>query len=210
MAACGGSSAPADTARPAGSTAAPARAIPLGRPPAAVERLCRQAARRTFARCPKEFPRSGDSDRIVTQMLTPRGYAGYLLSFNDLSFHTSDGGHVILGGQPKPLELGGRPGRRWPQRAQQEPDDELKVPARLHGPRRLVLLQNAEVGGADAIVLRAARYPIGGVHGGHVIVLWNAGGHGQMVSLHFATRRYSERDRVTAALAVARSESPPE
>jgi hypothetical protein len=183
--------------------------IPLGAPPAAVARLCAEAARGSFAACPAVYPRRGASDQIESQVLTPKRYGGYLLSINDVSFKTADLGHVILAGQPRQFVLGGgSPGERWPQRADQKPDSRLGLPARIRGRRWLVLVEHVDVGG-DAIVLRAAPYPAGGLHGGHVIVLWNAGGHGRVVSLHFGGGRYTERERIAAALAIARSERPP-
>jgi hypothetical protein len=159
--------------------------------------------------CPTKFPRPPRAGRIETQTLTPRGYAGYLLSVNLLGFRTDDGGHVILGSQPHPFVLSGKAGQRWPKRATQIPDAALKLPGRLHGPARLTVLRHVDVGG-DALALRAAPYPAGGLHGGHVIVLWNAGDRGQLVSLHFADhrhpRRFTLKGRIAAAVKIALSE----
>jgi hypothetical protein len=44
--------------------------------------------------------------------------------------------------------------------------------------RRLMLA------GTEAEVLRMARYPIGGIHGGHVVVRWEANGVTYLVSVH--------------------------
>ena len=65
-------------------------------------------------------------------------------------------------------------------------------------------LATAWVGGARAAVYQAAPYPQGGLHGGHVVVLWNAGGRGRLVSLHAVG--LPRREVVRLALAVAASE----
>jgi hypothetical protein len=53
------------------------------------------------------------------------------------------------------------------------------------------------------------RYPLGGIMSDHVIVLWNWRRHGYLASLHFESARargdYTMQERVTAALAIARS-----
>jgi len=68
----------------------------------------------------------------------------------------------------------------------------------------------ARVAGRPAVALRMPwGYPAGGLHGDHVIVVWNQHGHGYLVSVHFSggrgTFRYSEDDRIHAALAIADS-----
>jgi hypothetical protein len=61
----------------------------------------------------------------------------------------------------------------------------------------------ARVHGAAATVLQEPPYPKGGIHGDHVLVLWNEGGHGYMVSVH--GERPSRPALVSIALAMARS-----
>src|SRR4051794_37147393 len=178
-----------------------AAAIPLGSTPAPVLRLCRRLQRGSEAECPSQFPRRPAS-HVLVESLTPHGYRGYLASFNIEGFSGDDVGHVILGSQPRPLPLRGRPDEPWPS-AGAIADPQLKLG------RGLRLLRHVRVGGAAGLALRAPPYPAGGVHGGHVLVVWNSGGRGYLVSLHFADRRhptrYPELTRLQAALAIAQS-----
>ena len=65
------------------------------------------------------------------------------------------------------------------------------------------LLRRAPVSGSSAAVLEAPPYPQGGVHGGHIIVLWNAGGHGYVMSAH--GEGMTRAAVIRAALRMARS-----
>jgi hypothetical protein len=189
LAACGDGS---DDGRPRAS-------IPLGPAPPQVTRLCERIARRTEILCPTLFPSRGDFRHLTVRPQSRPRFEGYLVSFNVTGFATRDAGHLLIGAQPEPIAL-------EPIRA----DPELG----LRG--KLVEVRRATVGGAEAVVVRARPYPEGGLHGGHVIVLWNMSGRGHLVSLHFrlpfrdARRpdRYSEQARVDAALAIARSFKP--
>ena len=40
-----------------------------------------------------------------------------------------------------------------------------------------------------ALLIQVAHYPRGGIHGGHIAVVWNQNGNGYVVSLHFTERR---------------------
>ena len=148
------------------------------------------------------MPRRPDSGGVRVQSLTPDSYGGYLLSANDPAFGGDDAGHLILGAQPRRITTRGRIGQAWPVRGERPPDPELKLSGGS-------LIRRAAVGSADAIVVRAAPYPAGGVHGGHLVLLWNAGGRGQLVSLHFTDAerptRYPERARIEAAIRIAGS-----
>jgi hypothetical protein len=155
--------------------------IPLGPTPAAVMRACA----RVHAVCPSRWPQRGGSRAPELEDLTRPRFHGYLLSFNQTGFRNADFGHLILGGQPRPFDL-----------ARPQPDRRLGI-------LRATVIRHAEVRGAPAVVMRAPPYPRGGVHGGHVIVLWNAAGRGRVVSLHFAG--YSQAQRIDAALAIAGS-----
>ena len=153
--------------------------------------------------------------------LTLPGYGGYLTTFNDRAVRTEDAGHVLLGAQPAPFSLEGRRGEEWPRPGESKPDREMRIPAgyrsgRMGGdgsvPARLRarIALRARVGGRPALTLRVPwGYPAGGGHGDHVIVVWNEHGHGYLVSVHFSGGRgpfrYSEHDRINAALAIADS-----
>ncbi len=63
------------------------------------------------------------------------------------------------------------------------------------------------VDGQRARILREPPYPQGGLHGGHVIVLWNRGGHGYLVSIH--GQGLSEHALVATATTLARAAVPP-
>ena len=64
-------------------------------------------------------------------------------------------------------------------------------------------IATARVHGTPATVLREPPYPTGGIHGDHVLVLWNERGHGYLVSVH--GERLSRPALVSVALAMARS-----
>jgi hypothetical protein len=64
-------------------------------------------------------------------------------------------------------------------------------------------IATARVHDARATVLREPPDPAGGLHGGHVIVLWSKGGHGYVISVH--GERLSQRALVSIALTMARS-----
>lgn len=157
--------------------------------------------------CPTVYPGVLLSQVADGRGLTLPAYGGYLLTFNDPGIRTADVGHVFLGGQPARFSLAGSPGRGWPEPGQSAPDREM----RIHRGARVI--RRAPVGSDPALILRVAEpYPAGGVHAEHVLVLWNVGGHGYLVSVHLRGGRgrfaFSERDRVNAALAIARSARP--
>lgn len=109
--------------------------------------------------------------------------------------------HAIVGQQARRVPPVAE-GLRFPMR-------DVVIPVRGGGrfvqqraPRRLAVVR---VGGARATVYAAAPYPQGGLHGGHVAVLWNAGGHGHIVSLHAVGMR--RREVAALAIALARSVS---
>jgi hypothetical protein len=174
--------------------------IPMGPAPAIVQRFCAHAGGQMTVLCPTRWPHRLRSRVEDGRDLTRPGFAGYLGTFNDPAFHTADLGHIILGGERRPFSLSGRRGARWPRRGQAKPDPGSGFVGRIHVVRR------STVGSDPALVVRTMPYPAGGIHGGHVVVLWNHGGHGYFVSLHFAGLPRAER--IAAALAIARSSRP--
>jgi hypothetical protein len=68
---------------------------------------------------------------------------------------------------------------------------------------RLRLVRRATVAQQDALVLKAADYPDGGVHGGHLIVIWNQGNNGYGLSMHFNASSQRTRDEQVAVLVQA-------
>ena len=72
------------------------------------------------------------------------------------------------------------------------------------GPVRLELLRRTTVATHPALLLRVADYPDGGVHGGHVAVVWNQRDAGYVLSLHFAARSsHSQSERQSIVLQAA-------
>jgi hypothetical protein len=177
-----------------------AAAIPMGPAPPIVPRFCARVAPRVAVLCPARWPHRPRSHVEDGRDLTRPGFPGYLGTFNDPGFRTADLGHVILGGERRAFSLLGRPGAIWPLRGQPKPDPDSGFVGRIH------VVRHATVGSDPALLVRPRRYPAGGIHGGHVVVLWNHGGHGYFVSLHFAG--YPLTERIAAALAVARSSRP--
>jgi hypothetical protein len=127
--------------------------------------------------------------------------------------------HMLFGTRCRPFPLASR-GPIWPRVfADVEPDDlgligsTPEVPGKPNvggQPVRLRVLSRIAVAGRPALLLRVKPYPAGGVHGGHVVVLWNASGRGYVVSLHFEGGQRSERDAIEEATtkAVARASVP--
>jgi hypothetical protein len=199
--------------------------IPLVRAPAPVFGACvdRAALRKFPVLCPTRYPMVRTSTIAVTatQFHSP---SFYWAEFNDPSgFSLADGGHLILGGEARPLSLAGRPGEAWPRPGQPRPLQLLGLPMLRMTPVKAGkpfvaelparVLRGTTVERHPGLVLVArADYPTGGWMGGHVIVIWNSDGHGYFVSLHFAQSRsgraYTVAERVAAALAIARSSRP--
>ena len=124
-------------------------------------------------------------------MLAGDDYDGYLLEWHMTRFGGEDGGHLLVGSQPRELRLS--------RGAAVKADAEMRLPGRKK------LLRRTKVGTAPALVLQSPPYPRGGVNGGHVAVLWNSDGRGYLVSLHF--QGHPLRDRIGAAIGTARSTS---
>jgi hypothetical protein len=102
--------------------------------------------------------------------------------------------HMLFGTRCRPFPLATR-GRAWPRVLSHVLPDDLgligstpEVPGQpgVGGkPVRLTVLRRISVGGERGLLLRVKSYPAGGVHGGHVVALWNTVGRGYVVSLHF-------------------------
>lgn len=178
--------------------------------PDRVAEACRAEARRYGAAvmCPTRWPagfrgpfrRVADYGRSSTYLLDVEG-AGI---------------HVMLGGSARGITLAGAPGERWIRPHQALPAVALRLPDRrratpIRGGGTFVqelpshVVRRASVHGRPALVLRAPPYPRGGIQGGHVIVVWNEGGRGYSVSLHFPGRDVSLARRTATVLALARS-----
>jgi hypothetical protein len=199
-------------------------AIPLGATPALVTRFCiERVARDTFpVLCPTRYPHAPNS-HVTSSGRSLRGPSFYWGSFNDAcGFNHEDDGHLVFGGQRPSFSLAGMPGQTWPRPGQPRPVAQMGLPRLLTTPlqgggryvaqRPAQILRRATIRATDALVLVAPSYPDGGFMGGHVIILWNWQHHGYMLSFHFASAPsgapYTVRERVAAALAIARSSAP--
>ena len=187
----GGDDADAEAQRPASAVAR--SAIPLGPAPRAIGQVCGITALRVKQTlCPLRVPAKRGSQADAGQVLAGDDYDGYLLEWHMTKFRGEDGGHFVVGSQPREFDLS--------RGARVRADAEMRLPGRKK------LLRRAKVGTAPALVLQSPPYPRGGVNGGHVSVLWNSEGRGYLVSLHF--EGYPLRDRIAAAISTARSMSP--
>ena len=200
----------------AGERTAPKPAAPATTRAAglAFERSCgREAGAVTIAvLCPTRLPLGGFE--------SPRDYGDapctYLLNLEPRGMLRRAGAvfHLLVGGTCRPWSLRTRAGR-WPaDRAAVGGGLDLRlvgttslVPGQTEADRERValrVLQRARVGSAPALVLRNPPYPVGGIHGGHVSVIWNAGGAGYVVSGHaVASRERPDRTPGPRALAQA-------
>jgi hypothetical protein len=179
-----------------------------------VRRFCDAISRRGIrALCPSRWPRR--HGRILDgRNLVLSGAQSYLGTFNNSGAGTADAGHVFLGGQPTPFSLSGRAGDPWPRPGEPNPDEAMRLPPRAAAAGRLpraTVVRRARVGHFPAIVIRLAPYPTGGVHGGHVVALWNERGRGYLISFHFSEvlepgpSPYTLSQRVRTALRMATS-----
>ena len=102
--------------------------------------------------------------------------------------------HLLFGGTCRPWNLRTRDGR-WPARlTAARPGEDLRligatslVPGQAEADRKRAALRvprRARVGAAPALVLRNPPYQTGGIHGGHISVVWNADGAGYVVTGH--------------------------
>jgi hypothetical protein len=75
-------------------------------------------------------------------------------------------------------------------------------------PVRLRLRRRAAVARHPALLLTVAGFPAGGIHGGHVAVVWNQGSDGYVLSMHFGEHAgLSGRAQESAVLEAATSMS---
>jgi hypothetical protein len=191
----------------AGCTDASRRSDPAVRmapTPTAITNACaRTATSVSFpVLCPARWP-------------SPRGRGGRARLFESASDvylldaangFTRRGGHVfhlLIGGQRRPFG-------HWPAGV----DPRLRVTTRkvttpIQGGGEFVQqlparrIATARIHGGRAAILQEPPYPAGGLHGGHVVVLWNENGHGYLLSVH--GERLSRSALVSIAVSMARS-----
>ena len=150
------------------------------------------------------------------------GPSFYWASFNDIAgFNYGDDGHLVLGGQRPPFSMAGAAGEKWPRPGERRPVEQLGLPRIITTPqqgggnyvaqRPARIIRHTTIHARPALVLVAPPYPDGGFMGGHIIILWNQGEHGYLLSFHYNGRNgraFSFLTRVSAALAIARTFVP--
>jgi hypothetical protein len=199
--ACGASSSshryPVRPPVPAGSVQA------LVGAPAVLARVCGELARsaRFPVMCPTRWPPTLAGGQPQLGILA-RAQGAYLVNaFNGLDDRSPHVFHLLFGAQAKPfgasvtsIESALRVTNRY-----------VRIPMTGGGTfvqqRPASYLASTTVHGARARVLREPPYPQGGLQGGHVIVVWNEGGHGYLVSVHGQGISTAVLTRLAAALA---------
>jgi hypothetical protein len=168
-------------------------ALALAPSPAAVTNACRRAsdADGQPLPCPRELPRISLKALKVTNDDKRPGRCQTLL---ELGSAASGPFHLLFGARCRPFPLATRQST-WPLVPPRVLPDDLgligftpEIPGRpgVGGrPVRLTVLQRIRVAGRPGLLLRVKPYPAGGLHGGHVMALWNDAGRGYLVSLHF-------------------------
>ena len=156
--------------------------------------------------CPVTWPRHRGPGQPELQFLANAADAYLIDASNGFSRRGPDVFHVLLGGQRRPVGpgvTGVDPALRLTTRRITTP---MKGGGEFVQARPFRRVGSATVHGRRAAVLREPPYPQGGVHGGHVVIVWNEGGHGYIVSAHGA--RMPQSDIVSVALQLARSTRP--
>jgi hypothetical protein len=156
--------------------------------------------------CPVTWPRHRGPGQPKLQFLENAADAYLIDVSNGFSPRGPDVFHLLLGGQRDPVGpgvTGINPALRLTTRRITTPmkgggEFVQALPSRRVG--------SATVHGHRAAVLREPPYPQGGIHGGHVVIVWNQDRHGYIVSAHGA--QMPQSDIISIALQLARSTRP--
>lgn len=160
-------------------------------PAATVRRCVALAPRRDIpVLCPTRLPKArwyvahqtlrGGRNQYLTDLETKPGGAG-------------DPSHVLAGGRRGRFSLE-TTNAKWPVDTRLPRDLGLVgakplKPGQRHDEQRRVRLKlvgRSSLGKHPALLLKVTDYPDGGVHSGHLAIIWNEGNHGYTLSLHFA------------------------
>lgn len=183
---CGGG----DSTRSSGGMGAEepvARAAAVRAITPAVARFCERAARRAsgaVVRCPAVLPANGGGFEV------PRSYGNgrcqWLANLEPRGAQRREAVfHVLFGGSCAAWDLAVGPGSTWPK--ERPAADVLRLVApREQGLERPRVLRRLVIAGGPALLVRVAPYPAGGIHGGHLGVVFNVGGDGYLVTGHAA------------------------
>lgn len=203
---CGGDGGQADATTPR-RPATPAAVDHLVSLPAATVRRCLAlASRRDIpVLCPTRLPKArwyvahqtlrGGRNEYLTDLETKPGAAA------------GDPSHVLAGGRRGRFSLETTDGK-WPADTDLPRDLGLLgakplKPGQRHDEERRVRLRlvgRSSLGKHPALLLKVTDYPDGGVHGGHLAIIWNQGDHGYALSLHFDERSKRKRDDQAALI----------
>jgi hypothetical protein len=163
----------------------PAATAGIGVPPV-VTRACDRARLRVrfpFL-CPTSWPRTESHRPAQLRWITLTRDVYLLNAINGPDDRTPHVFHLLVGGQRRPFGADWRtidPGLRITTRL-------IRIPIRGGGSfvqsRPAERIGTTTVHGTRALLLREPPYPAGGLHGGHILVLWDQGGHGYVVSVH--------------------------
>jgi hypothetical protein len=177
---------------------------PLAPAPTAITNACARAATSaTFpVLCPARWPSPRGRGARKARLFEKAPDVYLIDAANGFSRRGGHVFHVLVGGQRRPF-------RHWPAGV----DPRLRVTTRkvttpIQGGGEFVTqlpargIGTARVNGARAAILQEPPYPAGGLHGGHVVVLWNEDGHGYLASVH--GERLSRRALISIALTMAR------
>ena len=160
-----------------------------------VDRCERLTARKHLTvLCPSKLAISAAGGTVYPGPPLCRPSRTYLLEYGVRARDGAFSGRVLVGGALRPFRLHGA-----------APEG---LPAVLGLPPGGRVLARPTVHKSPAVVVAASR---GGVHGGHVVLLWNEGGHGYLVSVGGgADRRELARAAIGVAQAMRRSRYEPD
>lgn len=204
LAGCGGDGRPGSATGREGATRS--SDVRLVRPPEEVVRRCAALAPRRAipVLCPTRLPRA---DWYVRYQTLRGGRSEYLTNLDTKPAGSGDPFHVLAGGRRGRFSLKVIRGS-WPLNADLPRGLGLVgakplKPGQRHDEQRAVrlkVLRSVKVAGHPGLLLKVADYPDGGVHGGHMAVVWNQGRDGYVLSLHFAERSLRKRTEQDAVL----------
>jgi hypothetical protein len=180
----------------------------LARAPTAITNACAQAATSVAfpVLCPARWPPPRGRGARTARIFEKATDVYLIDAANGFSHRGGHVFHLLVGGQRRPF-------RHWPTGV----DPRLRITTRkvtipIQGGGQFVQqlparrIASARVHGVRADVLHEPPYPAGGLHGGHLVVLWNEDGHGYLASVH--GERLSRRALISIALTMARSTRP--
>lgn len=190
----------ADSPAPAGTTTTAPADDGLATVAAEITRACRRVAADggIAVLCPQRLPAMGRSRLTVTSTDKNPERCSYLIDLNNNDERGGAPFHVLIGGANPGYSLRTRQGQ-WPAEfpAKFPADDE--DPLRLVAKRPLVpgqrheqatqlrtdVVRSVTAFGRPALILRMRPYPVGGLSGGHLVLLTNRSSTTYALSVHW-------------------------